>query len=393
MKLAQVETFAVQVPRDRAAARGGAGSPAALQSGGARYALAATYGTVYARDIETLIVKITTADGAVGWGEAQAPVAPEVAQEIVHVLIAPLVLAREVSSPPAVRQMLYDAMRVRGHTGGFYIDAVSAVDIALWDLEAKAAGLPLRRLFGGPDHESLPVYVSGLTGATQQEQLESVERHVECGASAVKIFMAQEPGDCLSLVSKIRQRSAVKVFVDALWRFDLQSALRFAEELEAYDVGWLEAPLEPEDVSGHKELARLSPIRIALGESYRTSFEIMPFLEAGAVQVLQPDIGRCGVTEGNRLAELASSFHVSMAPHISIGLGPQIAAAVHCAASWSNLEYVECNPQVYAVAERFQREDLGFSASRVSVSERPGLGIEMREEELVKYSRVKCARG
>jgi galactonate dehydratase len=78
-----------------------------------------------------------------------------------------------------------------------------------------------------------------------------------------------------------------------------------------------------------------------------------------------------------------------MAPHISIGLGPQIAAAVHCAASWSNLDYVECNPQVYAIAERFQSEELGFSAASVKVSEKPGLGIEMKEEELAKFSRVK----
>jgi D-galactarolactone cycloisomerase len=111
------------------------------------------------------------------------------------------------------------------------------------------------------------------------------------------------------------------------------------------------------------------------------------------LHVLQPDIGRCGVTEGNYLASLAAGFHVTMAPHISIGLGPQIAAAIHCAASWSNLDYVECNPQVYAIAERFQAEPFGFSASSVQVSEKPGLGIEMNEAELAKFSRVKsvCA--
>jgi galactonate dehydratase len=392
MKLAQIETFAVQAPRDVTAARGGAGSPAALQPGSARYALAATYGTVYSRDIETLIVKVTTTDGMVGWGEAQAPVAPEAAQEIIQVLIAPLVLAQEVTSPPAVRQMLYDAMRVRGHTGGFYIDAVSAVDIALWDLEAKAVGVPLHRLLGGSNHKSLPVYISGLAGTTQQEQLESLETHLDGGATAIKVFMAQEPRDCLSLVQEIRRRSAVKIFVDALWRLNRQSALRFARELDACNVGWLEAPLAPEDVAGHRDLARLSPIRIAVGESYRTSYEIMPFLEARAVQVLQPDIGRCGVTEGNHMASLARSFHISMAPHISIGLGPQIAAAIQCSASWSNLEYVECNPQIYIIAERFQTENLGFSSTAVEVADRPGLGIEMNEKELRKFSRVQCTR-
>jgi galactonate dehydratase len=393
MRLARIETFAVQVPRDHTTARGGAGSPAALRSSPGRFALAQTYGTVYSRDIETLIVKLTTVDGLVGWGEAQAPVAPEVVQEIIHVLIAPILLGQQATAPAAVRQMLYDAMRVRGHVGGFYIDAMSAIDIALWDLQAKAAGKPLHRLLGGPLKSSLPVYISGLTGANQKEQLESLERLLAQGAHAFKIFMAHEPSECLSLVREVRRRSPVKLFVDDLWRFNLKSALRFARELEAYDVGWLEAPLSPEDVSAHQALAQSSPIPIAIGESYRTCFEVLPFLEARAVQVLQPDIGRCGVTEGNHLAILANSFHVTMAPHISIGLGPQIAAAIHCAACWSNLDYVECNPQVYAIAERFQSEELGFSAGSVLVSEKPGLGIEMKEKELAEFSRVKsvCA--
>ena len=78
-----------------------------------------------------------------------------------------------------------------------------------------------------------------------------------------------------------------------------------------------------------------------------------------------------------------------MAPHVSIGLGPQIAAAIHCASTWNNLCYVECNPQVYTIEERFQSEKFAFSASDVQVSQKPGLGIEMQEEELAKFSRVK----
>jgi D-galactarolactone cycloisomerase len=393
MKLARIDTFAVRVPRDASSARGGAGSPAKLQSDQGRYALAQTYGTVYSRDIETLIVKLTTTDGMEGWGEAQAPIAPEVVQEIIHVLIGPILLAHETTSPVAVREMLYNAMRVRGHFGGFYVDSISAIDIALWDLQAKAAGKPLHHLLGGPLKAALPVYVSGLAGVNQQEQLASLDRYLEQGAHAFKIFMAQEPSACLELVREIRRHSSVKLFVDALWRFNLKTALHFAQELAAYDVSWLEAPLPPEDLSAHQALAQNSPIPIAIGESYRTRFEITPFLEARALHVLQPDIGRCGVTEGNYLANLAGGFHVTMAPHISIGLGPQIAAAIHCAASWSNLDYVECNPQVYAIAERFQSEPFGFSASSVQVSEKPGLGIEMKEAELAEFSRVKsvCA--
>jgi D-galactarolactone cycloisomerase len=393
MKLARIDTFAVRVPRDTTTGRGGAGSPAVLQANLGRYALAETYGTVYARDLETLLVKITTADGMVGWGEAQAPIAPEVAQEIIHVLAGPLALAYRDSSPGAVRAMLYDAMRVRGHSGGFYVDAISAIDIALWDLAGKAAGAPLHRLLGGSVKSVLPIYVSGLTGANLEEQLTSLDRHLQSGARALKIFMAQEPAECLALVKEIRRRSSIDLFVDALWRFDLEGALRFAQELAAYEVGWLEAPLPPEDVRGHGALAEASPIPIAIGESYRTRYEIGPFFEAGALKVLQTDIGRSGVSEGNYLAQWAGTLNITVAPHISIGLGPQIAAAIHCAATWNNLYYVECNPQVYAIAERFQTEKFAGSASELQVSESPGLGIEMQEHELARYSRVKsvCA--
>jgi D-galactarolactone cycloisomerase len=389
MKLARIDTFAVRVPRDTTAGRGGAGSPAVLQANRDRYALAKTYGTVYARDLETLLVKITTADGMVGWGEAQAPIAPEVAQEIIHVLAGPLALAYTESSPGAVRSMLYDAMRVRGHSGGFYVDAISAIDIALWDLAGKAAGTPLHRLLSGGGKTVLPIYVSGLTGADIEEQLASLDRHLQSGARALKIFMAQEPAECLALVKEIRRRSPLPLFVDALWRFDLNGALHFAQELATYDVGWLEAPLPPEDVHGHRALAESSPIPIAIGESYRTRYEIAPFFEAGALKILQTDIGRSGVTEGNYLAKWAGSLNITMAPHISIGLGPQIAAAIHCAATWNNLYYVECNPQVYAIAERFQTEKFAGSASEIQVSEKPGLGIEMQEDELARYSQVK----
>ena len=260
-------------------------------------------------------------------------------------------------------------------------------------MAGKAAGAPLHRLIGGAVNSILPIYVSGLTGANLEEQLTSLDRHLESGARALKVFMAQEPAECLALVKEIRRRSSIDLFVDALWRFDLKGALHFAQELAGHDVGWLEAPLPPEDVRGHQALAEASPIPIAIGESYRTRYEIMPFLEAGAVKVLQTDIGRGGVTEGNYLARLAGSLKITMAPHISIGLGPQIAAAIHCAATWNNLYYVECNPQVYAIAERFQTEKFAGSASELQVSEKPGLGIEMQEDELARYSRVKsvCA--
>jgi galactonate dehydratase len=279
-------------------------------------------------------------------------------------------------------------MRVRGHSGGFYIDALSAVDCALWDIAGKLCGQPVCRLLGGPIRQALPTYISGLKGRTSEEQLDSFERHLADGATAVKIFLSSTTEECLRLVDEMRKRSpSVRIFVDALWRLQVTQAVDFALQLAARSVGWLEAPLSPEDLDGHRHLARRSPVRIALGESYRTGTEILPFLRARALEVLQPDIGRSGITEGMHIASLAKEFHAQMAPHISLGLGPQIAAALHSAACWPHLEVVECNPDVYVLANSLLTEPLRFTPHSVEVPAGPGLGIDLDEAQLARYNK------
>jgi D-galactarolactone cycloisomerase len=109
-------------------------------------------------------------------------------------------------------------------------------------------------------------------------------------------------------------------------------------------------PIAPENIAGHGNLAGEAKIPIAVGESHRTRFELLPVFEAGALDILQPDVGRVGITEGRKIASPADVFHVPCAPHISIGLGPQIAAALHLAAACSNLLVTEGNPLVYQLA-------------------------------------------
>lgn len=389
MTISSIETYAVSIPREVGRDFGGAGSPAPLTDLAARYSVAKTFGTVYARQLETTLVKITASDGIYGWGEAQAPVLPEAAQTIIDGLLAPLLLGTDASSPLATRDFLYNAMRVRGHTGGFYVDALSAVDCALWDMLGKRCGQPVCRLLGGPIQQILPTYVSGLNGETLERQLDEFERCVADGARAVKVFLSATIGECLELVAAMRRRSAsVVIYVDALWRLQLTEAIDFARQLATSGVSWLESPLVPEDHDGHRYLARRSPVRIALGESYRTAGEVLPLLRARAVEVLQPDIGRSGITEGMHLASLANAFHLRIAPHISIGLGPQIAAALHCAACWPHLETVECNPKIYAVASGFLKVPLRFASHSVDLPTEPGLGIDLDETRLACHSKI-----
>ncbi len=387
--ISSIDTYAVSIPRDMVSKFGGAGSPAPVHDRSQRYSLAKTYRTVYGTRVETMLVKITTSDGIYGWGEAQSPVVPEVTQEIIHGLIAPLILGLDDASPVAVRDSLYNAMRVRGHTGGFYIDALSAVDCALWDIVGKRAGEPVCRLLGGPISWQLPTYVSGLTGETLADQLQEFDRLMKEGARAVKVFLSSTSDDCLALVAEIRRRSpSVEIFVDALWRLGVTEAIEFSRELKTSGVEWLEAPLVPEDIEGHRQLAQRSRVRIAIGESYRTGVEILPLLQNRAMEVMQPDIGRSGITEAMHMASLARAFHVGMAPHISIGLGPQIAAALHVSACWPHLEVVECNPRIYSLANTFLASPLRFSPHSVGVPAEPGLGIDLNEPELLRYSKT-----
>jgi D-galactarolactone cycloisomerase len=391
MKICDVNAYTVKIPRDIQGALGTAGSPAPLTDVGVpsfSYKWAKVNQTLYSTKIETTLVKVETDTGIVGWGESQSPVAPEITRTIIQSLLGPIIIGEDAQAPEILWSRMYQAMRVRGHTGSFLLDAIAGIDIALWDICGKACGQPVCRLFGGSPHLEMPCYISGLEGVDLDSRIAYAHSQVACGASRFKVFLDRTQGECLRLIDRLRDECSeeIEIYVDALWRLTPKSALGFARQLEQRRVGWLEAPLQPEDVRGHGRLAADSPIPIAIGESYRTRYEVLPFFEVGGVDILQPDIGRSGLSEGRKLSVLADTFHTPVAPHISIGLGPQIAAALHLSAACVNLRAVECNPQVYVVANQFLSEPLSFTGSTVSAPcDGAGLGIEVNEQALRQH--------
>jgi galactonate dehydratase len=383
----RVTARALRIPRDFDSAQGTAGTPAALGEAAGRYRWAKGYRTVYSDHLETVLVRVEAEGGLVGWGEAQAPVAPEVARAAVDSLLGPLLVGQDALAPEAAWERMYASMRVRGHGGGFLLDAIAALDTALWDLCGKAYGVPLYRLLGGPCRERVPCYISGLAGTSLDARAGEARRLVADGASAFKVFLSSTEEDCLAELDALRAAlgPAPELYVDALWRLDPGRAVRFSRRLAERGVSWLEAPLVPEDVAGHARLARRSAVPIALGESYRTRYELLPFLERGAVAVLQPDVARCGITEARRIAALAGAFHVPLAPHVSVGLGPQLAAALHFAASLPSLERLEHNPRVHELASGFLRAPLLADLAGLRPPDTPGLGVEPDEAALAPY--------
>lgn len=383
MKIARVETFPLRVPRDMESATGMAGTPTAL-AGGGDYRWSQVYPTLYSIHFETALVRVTLDNGLAGWGESQAPLAPQVACTIIDLLLAPVLQGQSFDASieriSELWQAMYSTMRVRGQTGGFMLDAISGIDLALWDLAGKLKKQPVRFLLPGAKTErTLPAYLSGLPGANAGERVENARAFVDQGFHIVKLYFDRTPDDLLCSIDALQSGfREIEIAVDALWRFSLDEGIVFGRELDQRNIRWFECPLLPEFAADHAVLAREIRTPIALGESYRTRYELHPFLHANAVRLLQPDLGRCGFTESLRIAEIAHDHAIPIVPHVSIAAGPQIAAALHYACLAPGCDLVEYNPRVLEIANRFLVTPIRIEDAHYIVPEEPGLGVELK---------------
>jgi D-galactarolactone cycloisomerase len=366
VKISKVEAFPAIVERDFDKAVGLAGSPNQL-SGVTAYRWSRDYPALYSTRLEGTLVRVTLDDGRIGWGECQAPLAPQVPAAIIEHILAPVMEGEAFDGSREEIKALYDrmyaTMRVRGQTGGFMLDAIAGVDLALWDLAGKIAGQPVSRLIAGSPKSRVPAYLSGLAGTSRDAKLEFAKPFLDAGLSTVKIYYESDWNAVLDLMDGL----TVPVAVDALWHLPSEGA---AEALDDKNCAWLECPYMPEEIDRHYELSRLIRTPIALGESYRTPAELKPLLAAASI--LQPDLGRCGITGTLRIAALGKPI----VPHLSIAFGPQIAAAVQVAAALENCQLCEFNPQVLATANRYMTPAMAMDGASYSVPHTSGLGIE-----------------
>lgn len=372
MRIRKLESFPIRYERDRDRAQHTAGSPTSLAPGSAVYRWSTSVPALYSTHFETALVRLETEDGIVAWGEAQAPLAPEVACTIVNLLLRPVIEGEEFDgSVPRIGELwdsMYRTMRVRGQTGGFMLDAISGVDIALWDLAGKMAGKPVCVLLSESARATVPAYLSGVPDPAATEPFD-----------ACKLFHHGSVEELLATFDAVRGHRGpnMRIAVDALWRLNLAEAQWLAGQLDTRGGAlWLEAPLFPELTSDHTELARSMRTPLALGESYRTRFELRPFLEARALGWVQPDLGRSGITESIRIAGAAAEAGARVAPHLSIAMGPQIAAAIHFAAAVPGCQLLEFNPNVLETANSHLTDPLELRDASWVVPTAPGLGVE-----------------
>lgn len=386
MKIESVKSYPIRIPRDVEGSRGTAGSPTRL-AGEGEYRWSEAYPVLYPVHFETALVEVSLSGGLVGWGEAQAPLAPEVACAIVDRLLKPALEGMEFDGTQGTVEELwarmYSTMRVRGQTGGFMLDAIAGVDLALWDLAGKLAGKPVSALLDASPRKSLPAYLSGVSGAGPKERGEFAARYFAQGIGLVKLYFESSWQDLLATADALPR--GMEFAVDALWHMPPDQCVDMAKELDARGARWLECPLYPEEVEAHAALAESIHTPIALGESYRTVFEMQPFIDRRIVSIAQPDLGRCGITESMRIANAHGGETI---PHVSIALGPQIAAALQFASAARNATMCEFNPNVLAMANRFLSEPIVMRQGEYKVPQGPGMGVTWNEEFAKLLGRV-----
>ncbi|HEY4079739.1 MAG TPA: mandelate racemase/muconate lactonizing enzyme family protein [Burkholderiaceae bacterium] len=368
--IAQVETFAVRVPRPLAPHMGHAVQPNAQG-----YLIDPDNGTIYPADDRTLLIRIACEDGTVGWGETYGIVAAGVVRELVSDVIAPFLLGKDPLDVQRLWEALYNMMRVRGYTTGFWLDALAAVDIALWDLCGKRLDQPVHKLLGGAARTRIPAYITNIQGADPAARLDFITAQHAQGYRSFKVH-ASTAFDPVALIHAMRERHAdIEIMLDLHWCFTAAEASAIAKQIEPCRIAFLEAPCRTEDIDGLARLGAATSIPIAVGEEWRTVYDAYARLKTGAVAVVQPEMGRTGITQFMRICQLAEVHHARIAPHATIGFGVFMAASLQASAAVESLSRHEVqNHFLHRYLQHFETT-MTCEAGFYTLPTAPGLGI------------------
>ncbi|HSV80390.1 MAG TPA: mandelate racemase/muconate lactonizing enzyme family protein [Ramlibacter sp.] len=378
-RIAQVETFIVSLPRE-VPYLGPLGPGESINERG--YIVRRGNRSIYPSTDMSVLVKVTADNGTVGWGETYGIVAPDAVTAIIDDVLGPLLRGRDPRDPVVIQEDLYDLMRVRGCSGGFYGDAIAGLDIAIWDLYGKLVGQPVVKLLGGQRTERIPAYVSGLPGANLEARLALARSFREQGFSAFKYAAVVSFDGIVEEMRSLREGlgEAVDLMVDLHWKFGAQEAIQLIDRLAAYRPYFVEAPCAPEDTEGQAQVGASIRVPLALGEEWRTVFEVRPRLERRAMAILQPEMGHTGISQFVQIGRMAHAFHVKVIPHASIGIGLYQAASLHATAALPNAPMHEYQHSVFDRNLKYVHTTMRCAAGHFELPEGPGIGCEPAPE-------------
>jgi len=271
---------------------------------------------------EWLVVEIFTDDGLVGIGNAA--LAPQATKKVIDLYLKHLLIGQDPWDSEFLWQHMYRRAMAFGRKG-IGIAAISALDIAIWDILGKSAKQPVYRLLGGRTKQRIPVYASRLYSSELPQLAAEAKRYKDEGYKAMKLRFGWGPTDAaagmhknVDLVRTVRESvgDGVDVMADAYMGWTLDYAKRMLPLLEKFNLRWLEEPVIPDDIHGYAELKSYARIPIAGGEHEFTIYGFRDLLEAGAVDYIQFDTNRVGgITQARKIAALAEAHSIPVIPH------------------------------------------------------------------------------
>ncbi len=346
--------------------------------------------TVYLDRDRTVLVRVETDSGEVGWGETYGLAAPRATTEIITDLLVDFVIGRDPAEAAEIHDDLYDLMRVRGYTGGFYLDALAAVDMALWDVSAREAGKSLADQLGGRVRKTLPCYVSGLPKPTLGERVEYAKGWKTEGFNTFKFAGAVADDGNVEEVSELRASLGPDALIacDLHWAFTAEGAIAEIEAMEEHGLWFAEAPVPPEDIKGLAKVAQSVRTPVGAGEEWRTVYEARLRFDADALQIVQPEMGHTGITEFVRICQAAHAQGIAILPHATIGAGIFLAASLQASLVLEGVNGHEYQPSIFNRNTGLITEGLECREGVYRVADCPGIGVEPTEECVSQMEKI-----
>ena len=343
------------------------------------------------------LVKVHTDEGVVGVGECTVRLAPEATAAIVRE-VGEVIIGLDPTHTGVAWELMFSVMMNRGHLQGFFLEALSGIDIALWDIKGKVYDRPIYELLGGAQRDKIWSYASSLRFRGLETTVSEAKEFVEAGYNAMKLKVGSDrhrPDADIELATAVREAVGPEVFLsaDANCGFERPAAMKLAKVLENLDYAWFEEPLPPDDHDGYAQMAQALTMPIAGGETEFTRFGFRRLFTNKALDIVQPNVGRAGgFTECMRIAALAESFHIPYAPHTGSTTSVCHVAELHLSAALPNFMIYEHMQADWSKTEGNPlRENLLTEPAEVrdgpfiALPGGPGLGIALNEDVVDRY--------
>jgi len=348
-------------------------------------------GTAVKRD--AVVVKVTTAGGVVGWGEAHHGRAHTAVAKLIETTLKQLIVGLEADNTVGIWDRMYQFQLASHGMGAGACLAMSGIDMALWDIKGKALGLPLYKLLGG-SRKAVPAYAGGVSLGYQAPQtlINEVSTSLEKGYRAIKLRVGDSVQKDMERMRAVRKAvgDELAILTDANIGYEVEDVRRVMPAMDELGVGWLEEPFPAHDYRSYREAKGFGRTQLAAGENHYTRFEFNRVIEDGAITILQPDLSKSGgITECLRIAALASAWKLPIHPHSSM-TGLNHAASIHFLAAIDNGGYFEGD---VSKSNKF-RDELVSNPGAIDKDgnvwplEKPGLGLEVNEEFLAKHPAI-----